>query len=53
MIEIKRRFWNDVEVTLEEYNKLDDDWKRSVEEAERLLSLEEPERPEKPKRKKK
>jgi hypothetical protein len=49
MIEIKRRFWNDVEVTLEEYNKLDDDWKRMVEETERLNSEEQ----EKPKRKKK
>ena len=49
MIEIKRWFWNDKEVTLEEYNQLNNDWKRMIEETERL-SLEEQE---KPKRKKK
>ena len=49
MIEIKRWFWNDKEVTLEEYNQLNDDWKRMVEETERLNS----EEPEKLKRKKK
>jgi hypothetical protein len=49
MIEIKRWFWNDKEVTLEEYNQLNDDWKRMIEETERLNSEEQ----EKPKRKKK
>ena len=49
MIEIKRWFWNDKEVTLEEYNQLNDDWKKMIEETERL-NLEEQE---KPKRKKK
>jgi uncharacterized protein YdcH (DUF465 family) len=49
MIEIKRWFWNDKEVTLEEYNQLNDDWKRMVEETERLNSEEQ----EKLKRKKK
>ena len=44
MIEIKRWFWNDKEVTLEEYNQLNDDWKRMIEETERL-NLEEQERP--------
>ena len=48
-IEIKRWFWNDKEVTLEEYNQLNDDWKRMIEETERLDS----ESLEKPKRKKK
>jgi hypothetical protein len=51
MIEIKRRFWNDVEVTLEEYNKLDEAWKRTVEESDRLQQLADSEA--KPKRKKK
>ena len=49
MIEIKRWFWNDKEVTLEEYNQLNNDWKRMVEETERLNS----DSSEKPKRKKK
>ena len=51
MIEIKRWFWNDKEVTLEEYNQLNDDWKKMIEETERL-NLEEQERTDKPKRKK-
>ena len=50
-IKIKRWFWNDKEVTIEEYNQLNDDWKRMVEETERLNS-EEQERTDKPKRKK-
>lgn len=48
MIEIKRWFWNDKEVTKEEYDELDIAWKKTVEESEKNQ-----ESTDKPKRKKK
>jgi hypothetical protein len=48
MIEIKRWFWNDKEVTKEEHEELVEAWKRTVEESEKNQ-----EPTDKPKRKKK
>ena len=52
MIEIKRWFWNDKEVSKEEHEELDTDWKRTVIESERKLN-DYNESSDKPKRKKK
>jgi hypothetical protein len=48
MIEIKRWFWNDKEVSKEEHEELVKAWKRTVEESEKNQ-----EPTDKPKRKKK
>jgi hypothetical protein len=48
MSTINRWFWNDKEVTKEEYDELTESWKRSVEEMERKASESE----DKPKRRK-
>lgn len=49
MIQTNRWFWNDKEFTKDEYDEINESWKRSVEEMERKESESE----DKPKRKKK
>ena len=49
MIQTNRWFWNDKEVTKDEYDEINESWKRIVKEMERKESESE----DKPKRKKK